>query len=276
SLRVLVHVTSRGSGIGSRGIAENRTRLHYFVNGDAIYSDKIAKFVVECETKSSRAVTARLGQIYTDVFIDEFQDLAGWDLEVIRMLLRSRVRVTLVGDPRQHIYRTNPSRKNRQYLGVGVLRLLSDWERDGLCSVEYMNETHRCNEHICTFASALWPGMNPITALRGDTTGHDGVFLVADEAVDRYIRRFNPQVLRYDKRANTYGCWALNFGQAKGLEFDRVLIVPTDPIRRYLRSGEHHHVKRSRDKLHVAVTRARHSVAFVFSGGSTIVRNQWT
>ena len=203
-----------------------------------IYSDKIAKFVVECETKSSKAVTARLGQIYADVFIDEFQDLAGWDLEVIRMLLHSGIRVTLVGDPRQHIYSTNPSQKNKQYLGIKVVKLVEEWKKGGLCSIEHMNATHRCNGPICEFSNTLWPEMDAMAPLRSDATDHDGVFLVAENLVKEYIERFKPQVLRHDKRAETYGWEALNFGLAKGLQFKRVLIVPTGPIKKYLQSGE--------------------------------------
>ena len=209
------------------------------------------------------------------MFIDEFQDLAGWDLEVIRMLLQSGIRVTLVGDPRQHIYSTNPSQKNKQYLGINLVDLVKKWERDGLCSLEHMAATYRCNGQICEFSNALWPGMDAMTPLRNDTTDHDGVFLVAQNLVKEYIERFRPQVLRHDRRAETYGCEALNFGLAKGLEFKRVLIVPTGPIKKYLESGTLSHVEKSRDRLHVAVTRAWHSVAFVYDGDSAVVSNRW-
>lgn len=259
----------------TKGIAEANTRHYYFADGDLIYSDKIAKFVVECEEKSSKAVTARLGQIYTDVFIDEFQDLAGWDLEVIRILLKSGIGVTLVGDPRQHIYSTNPSLKNKQYLGIRAVNLTEIWEKDGLCSIENMSATHRCNGPICEFSNTLWPGMDAMTSLRNDATDHDGVFLVAENLVKEYIEHFKPQVLRHDRRVKTYGCEALNFGLAKGLQFKRVLIVPTGPIKKYLQSGALSHVEKSRAKLHVGVTRASHSVAFAFDGQSPIVPNRW-
>jgi DNA helicase-2/ATP-dependent DNA helicase PcrA len=259
-------------GQSARYIAETDTRRHYFANGELIYSDKIARFVVECEERSRRSVTSRLRQIYTDVFIDEFQDLAGWDLEVIKMLLQSGVRVTLVGDPRQHIYSTNPSQKNKQYLGINVVKLVRKWEQSRLCSIEpAMSGTYRCNQAICDFVNGLWPGMDEMESLTNVSTDHAGVFSVAENALGEYIRRFGPQVLRYDKRAKSYGCDALNFGVAKGLQFGRVLIVPTVPIKRYLETGDLGHLMKSKDKLHVAVTRARHSVAFVFDGQSPVV-----
>jgi ATP-dependent DNA helicase UvrD/PcrA len=259
----------------ARFLRRANTGSYYFANGELIYSDKIAQFVVECEKKSSNAVTARLRQVYGCVFIDEFQDLAGWDLEVIEMLLQSGIRVTLVGDPRQHIYSTNPSRKNKQYLGIKLVERAEKWEKNGLCSLEYMSATHRCSSAICEFSNALWPGMDAMTSLRHGTTDHDGVFLVAEDVVAEYMQHHRPQVLRYDKNAKTYGYEAVNFGLAKGLEFDRVLIIPTTPIKKYLQSGAVSHVKQSREKLHVAVTRAFHSVAFVFNDCSPVVPNRW-
>jgi len=105
--------------------------------------------------------------------------------------------------------------------------------------------------------------------LQENLTGHDGVFLVAENRVNEYMRRFNPQVLRYDKRAKSVGNEGLNFGTAKGLQFNRVLIVPTGPIKKYLETGDAATLT-SKEKLYVAVTRARHSVAFVFDGKATI------
>lgn len=257
------------------GSDQTDTRRHYFANGEFIYSDKIAKFSVKCEEESGQRVTSRLQQIYTDVFIDEFQDLAGWDLDVIEMFLKSEIRVTLVGDPRQHIYSTNRSRKNKQYLGIKVVNLVEKWQKDGLCSLEHVTATYRCNGAICDFCNALWPDMKAMTPLRNDEIDHAGVFLVGENAVEEYIRRFNPQVLRHDRRAKTFGCEAINFGLAKGLQFERVLIVPTNPVRKYLQSGELRHIKTSKDKLHVAVTRAFYSVAFVYEGSSVVVSNRW-
>ena len=237
----------------TRGIKESNTRGYYFANGELIYSDKLARFVFECEEKSRQSVTSRLGQIYTDIFIDEFQDLAGWDLEVISMLLQSGVRITLVGDPRQHIYSTNPAQKNKQYLGVKVVQLVEKWERAGLCTSEYMSGTYRCNQAVCDFANALWPGMDAMEPLKNDTTDHDGVFLVAEKSVEEYVQRFSPQVLRYNSRTKSCDYEAMNFGIAKGLQFKRVLILPNGPIKKYLKTGNLTHVMKSRERLHVAV-----------------------
>ncbi|HEV8605256.1 MAG TPA: UvrD-helicase domain-containing protein [Tepidisphaeraceae bacterium] len=263
------------NGRSTRGIPETDTRRYYFASGERVYQDKIAQFIIRCQEVSGNRVTARLQQIYTDVFIDEFQDLAGWDLNIVEMLLRSGMRITLVGDPRQCIYSTNLSAKNAKYRRIGVTALAEEWEEADLCRIEPLSGSHRCNQGICDIANGLWPGMEAMSPMTNDTTEHDGVFLVAKDVAREYIARFDPQVLRYSSIAESYGSAALNFGLSKGLQFNRVLIVPTEPIRKYLKTGNLKHVEASKDKFHVAVTRARHSVAFVYDGPSVIVATRW-
>lgn len=64
------------------------------------------------------------------------------------------------------------------------------------------------------------------------------------------------------KTADNYP--AMNFGESKGLSFDRVLIYPTDPIKKWLQNHSSELAPTSRSKLYVAITRARYSVAFVY------------
>jgi DNA helicase II / ATP-dependent DNA helicase PcrA len=263
------------NGRSAQGVKETDTRRHYFADGRLIYSDKISRFSVECEKISGNAVTRRLAEVYTDVFVDEFQDLTGWDMDLIESLLRSSLKVTLVGDPRQCVYTTNSSARNSQYVGAKIALLLSKWQRRGLCSLEYMNDTHRCHGDICEFVNFLWPDMPRMASLATSASGHDGVYLVSGALVSDYLRRFRPQVLRWDKRFSSYGSPAMNFGASKGLEFERVLIVPTSSITKYLATGNLAHVDLARNKLHVAVTRASRSVAFVFDGKSPVVKKQW-
>ena len=110
--------------------------------------------------------------------------------------------------------------------------------------------------------------MKPLVS---DAADHAGIFRIKEDSVEEYVKRFSPQLLRHNLKANSYGCDAMNYGIAKGLQFDRVLIVPTGRIKKYLQTGDLKHVEKSKEKLYVAVTRARHSVAFVFNGESPIV-----
>jgi len=251
------------------------TERYYFRNADEIYSDKISRFALDCEERTNGLVTKRLASIYDAIFIDEFQDLAGYDLDLLEVFLEAGIHMVIVGDPRQCTYTTNNSAKNSRYRGVGVLELVGEWEANHLCRIEKLARSYRCNQKICDLADTLWPCMDPTVSHNRTTTQHDGIFVVSQNDVHEYVSRFSPALLQYNRTAETYGYPALNFGDAKGLEFDRVLIIPHVPIKKYLRSGDVKDVEKSLEKFYVAVTRAKHSVAFVYDGQCVVQCEKW-
>jgi DNA helicase II / ATP-dependent DNA helicase PcrA len=233
---------------------------YYFDSNADFYRDGVAEFAVRADEATGGRVVQRLEALYHKVYIDELQDLAGYDLEFLDLLFTSPIKVIVVGDPRQHTYATNQASKNKRYRGNSIV----DWlnQRQAICPIELRTESWRCNQEICDWADALYPEL-PRTASRNlDRTGHDGVFLLAAEHVSEYTKKYHPTILRWDKRADTQGLQAMNIGVSKGSTFDRVLIFPTNPITQYLITKDHTCLK-ARERLYVAVTRARFSVTFV-------------
>jgi DNA helicase-2/ATP-dependent DNA helicase PcrA len=88
---------------------------HYFTPSWKIYSDKISKFIVKCDKLTDGDIISRVSRIYSHIYIDEVQDLAGYDLELIKLLFKSKSDILLVGDPRQVTYLTHHSSKNKKY-----------------------------------------------------------------------------------------------------------------------------------------------------------------
>lgn len=85
---------------------------HYFTKELKIYSDKLSKFVFRCNEKTKGNVIDRISRIFPHIFIDEIQDLAGYDLELLKLLFNCNSDILLVGDPRQATYSTNSAPKN--------------------------------------------------------------------------------------------------------------------------------------------------------------------
>jgi DNA helicase-2/ATP-dependent DNA helicase PcrA len=200
---------------------------YYFHGNKRIYSDKLARFVCECDKASGGAVIKRLQQRFDQLYIDEIQDMAGWDIEVIELLLKSSIKVTLVGDHRQATFRTNNAAKNSGYAGVKIVLKFREWDKAKLCGLTYEVETYRCNQHIADIADGFFPQEPKTKSLNEKITGHDGVFVVSSADVAAYVERYHPQVLRLDVKTDCQGYPAMNFGESKGLTFERVLIFPT-------------------------------------------------
>ncbi len=62
----------------------------------------------------------------------------------------------------------------------------------------------------------------------------------------------------------------MNFGAAKGMTFDRTLIYPHGPLKKFLATGKHADAGKELDKIYVAITRARQSVAFVVNDNAKL------
>ncbi len=86
---------------------EAEVEKHYFSNDFQIYSDKLSKFVVRCNDKNNGYVIERIAKLFKYIFIDEVQDMAGYDLEIIKLLFQSDSIIKIAGDPRQVTYHTH-------------------------------------------------------------------------------------------------------------------------------------------------------------------------
>lgn len=251
-------------------VPRTKTIPFFLSDGTQIYSDKIARFIIECNMETAGAVIARLEERFHTIFIDEIQDMAGYDLDLLELILRSKIDLVMVGDHRQATYSTNNAAKNRAYAGANIIAKFREWEKAYLVTLSYARETHRCNQLIADLADSFYPVEPKTISTNNVLTGHDGAFLVSAQSVSAYMEKHRPQILRLDRRTKCDGYAALNFGESKGMTFDRVLIYPHGKCRQWLVSGKYNHVKDSAAKMYVGITRARHSVAFVFNDPSQV------
>ena len=263
------HMTDKGrirsiNFVGRPGLYIRKANVnsYFLTEGDNIYRDRVADFICECNNRTNGLVIKRLERIYAHVFIDEVQDFAGFDLEILEKLFNSSIATVAVGDPRQATFSTNNSSKNKQYKKSQILEWINSKQKSKLFHVEERTDCYRSNQMICDFADALFPTLPKTISKNTTATGHDGVFLIKKNEVLDYYKTHKPLVLRHDKRTITMGLHAFNIGTMKGRTFDRVLIFPTNPMKEYLATKN---LSKAGDlsKLYVAVTRAKFSVAFV-------------
>ncbi|WP_321403484.1 UvrD-helicase domain-containing protein [Maridesulfovibrio sp.] len=236
----------------------------YFNGARQIYSDKISIFVMESNRLTKGAVVDRISKIYRHIFVDEVQDLAGYDLDILHALMKE-ISVVLVGDPRQVTYHTHHSAKHKQYKDGLIDQFVND-KCDKVCEVdaETLSNSYRCHEEICTYSSSLFPDLPKVSSLSDLVTSHDGVFFIPTDKLDGYLAHYEPMQLRYDRRTPVNANYpACNFGRSKGLTFSRVVIYPTDSIKKHIK-GEEVLPGSTFCKFYVALTRARHSSMIVW------------
>lgn len=233
----------------------------YFLNAkNEVNKDRLSELAELIAQKSEYKSITRISELYDFIYIDEVQDMAGYDLEIFNFLMHSTINVLFVGDIRQATYATNNTSKNKKYKGIKIIDYFM--ERTNICEIDQsLNITHRCNQMIGDFADSLFERLVSTVSTNEERTGHDGVFIVHPNDVDKYIQKYNPQCLRYD--AKTVLPRAINFGDSKGLTFNRVLIKPTAKMEKYLKTGELNLDETTLAKFYVALTRAKYSVGII-------------
>ncbi len=151
---------------------------YYFSKDYKIYSDKLSEFVVECNKKADGYVIDRISTLFNNIFIDEVQDMAGYDLEFIKLLLKSNSNVKMAGDPRQVTYHTHFAKKYSKYVNGKIQDfILTECKKvDCLIDTETLKGSWRNNQKITDFANKLFPEQPQCESLLEQTTEHDGVF----------------------------------------------------------------------------------------------------
>ena len=250
----------------------NQNHVQYFLNKNRdVYPDRVSQLAYLCNKHSAERVIVRMEQIYSHIFIDELQDYAGWDLEIIQLLFRSQILITCVGDYKQATYRTNNSLKNKQYRDENILDFFLLLQQRHICTIQYTNTTRRFNSEICQFVNTIYGNTTsnivpdsevPQTGLPENT----GVYIIDYQYLEAYCEYYHPTILRYDKRTNIpfpcNNCNVFNYGASKGATYERVVIVPVKTTVPFIERQMRIQSNQTRSKFYVACTRAKHSVVF--------------
>lgn len=241
----------------------------YFFNGNNdIRKDRVSHLAYLCNEHSDGKAIERMEQLYSHIFIDELQDYAGWDLDIITLLFNSQIDLLCVGDCQQATYRTNNSRKNSKYRDEKIQSFFLHLKNKGLCCIEYDNATRRLNSEICNFVNTI----NDERSLdiysvvsSGGGGDHEGVFFIEYEYLDSYFYRYRPTILRYNKNTSIpieHDCDIFTYGNSKGVTYERVVIFPISTVLPFITKGVKIKSGQTRAKFYVACTRAKYSVVF--------------
>jgi len=236
------------------------SKQYFFDDNNDIYSDKLSDFGAYCDEKTDKKCIKRLEEIYDIVCIDEIQDISGHDLDILTSLFKSSIRVLVVGDQQQRIFKTNPSTYHQKQCENIIEWIKTEFSSSvELC---YMNYCYRCSFPICQYVKELFSECQ-ITSKNNNKSEHIGIFKIKKEELDNYVQTFNPLILGFNKKSNHGFDKYMNYGESKGLEEDHVLIIPTKDIRNYITNGKEIDSLSTKRKFYVAITRARYSVAFL-------------
>lgn len=239
---------------------------YFFDSNNKIYTDKLSKLVIKVDEQTGGKVINRLTSIYEKIFIDEVQDMAGYDLEFIKRLMNGAKEVVLVGDPRQTIYKTHYEQKNRQYSNGNVEEYIRKECKAVKCDIDNttLNKCYRCHKDIIEFVNKFYTEYPPMECNDIEKNSHQGIFIIKKEQIEEYINKYRPVQIIYDSRTNVSKLSrVITMGKSKGATYDRVLLYPTNELKNYISKGKATLNPGTKNKLYVGMTRAVNSLTFV-------------
>lgn len=240
----------------------------YFDSNNNIYTDKLSKLVIRLDDETKGKVIRRIESIYKNIFIDEVQDMAGYDLEFLKRLMNSNSNIILVGDPRQTVYKTHYEQKYKKYSDGNIENFIKEECKKIECDIDNttLNKCYRCHKDIINFVNEFY---NDYTAMESTNIAkkeHQGVFVIKENQVEEYIKKYNPVQIIYNSKTHTSKLsQTITMGKAKGATYNRVLLYPTGEFKKYIITGKGNINISTKNKLYVGMTRPVNSLTFVIN-----------
>lgn len=264
-------ISANNSTATTRRTARSDWKHYYFTKENRALGEKLSELALDCNEKSGNLPLTRLTNIFEHIYVDEVQDLAGYDLDLLKQLFLSKSNISLAGDPRQTTYLTNHNgRKNISFRDGKIIDYLkSQNELKDKFTVDFdtLNKSWRCCQEICDFASNISNNF-PRTLSRNEAiVPVKGVYLIKPEDKETFLKVYSNMIqlrLNIKNKSIIQKLKCMNFGESKGLTFDGVLIYPTNDMKDWIENHDTELAFSTRCKFYVAVTRAKYVVGIVW------------
>ncbi len=110
----------------SRNYASAGTAKRYITDSDNVRSEEASNLILLLDERSGHRVFSRLERAYSSIYIDEVQDLAGRDIDILQRLFESSLSVVCVGDNKRATFQTHNTRTNKKKSGKNIFDFFSE------------------------------------------------------------------------------------------------------------------------------------------------------
>jgi DNA helicase-2/ATP-dependent DNA helicase PcrA len=117
-----------------------------------LYHNRIAKLLEYCNVIDE--INERLSKYYDCLFIDEVQDFAGHDFNLLKNICKSKIEILLVGDFYQHTFDTSRDGNTNAKIHSDFNKYQELFKKIKIIpDSESLNKSYRCTKSVCDFIS---------------------------------------------------------------------------------------------------------------------------
>jgi DNA helicase-2/ATP-dependent DNA helicase PcrA len=257
-----------GHRIKSKGITwdnkppkfAKQTSIKYFMDKSyRLYGNRISKLLMA--EGAVPELISRIEKYFDHVYIDEVQDFAGNDFNLLSELANAEVHQLLVGDFFQHTFDTSRDGNVNVKLHDDYAKYQEKLQKSGFTvDVEHLSHSYRCSPQVCEFVTEQI-GIE-LGSHRGDETL---VYYVECKKQAKQLYENSSTVKLFYQASNRYPGFTENWGATKGEDcYEDVCIVLNPNTLKYFLDNDLSNLKaQTKNKLYVACTRAKGNLYFV-------------
>ena len=239
---------------------KKRSSLIYYLSKDGrLYHNRIARLLKEA--KVLKLINKRLEKYYDVMYVDEVQDFAGHDFNLLKSILKADLKAKLVGDFFQHTFDTSRDGNTNKNLHQDYGKYQEEFESIGVTTKkEELDKSWRCSPTVCSFIS------DEIKIQIDSHKSDDTIvkYISSEVEADRIFQDDSIVKLFYREHYR-YNCYSKNWGGCKGEnKYQDVCVVLNKTSMKLFTKNELHKLKPvSKNKLYVACSRAHRNLLLV-------------
>jgi DNA helicase-2/ATP-dependent DNA helicase PcrA len=231
----------------------------YLTNTNRLYHNRAAKFIDE--KNLSAEIKIRLEKYYQYLYIDEVQDFAGHDFNLLRVISQSNINALYVGDFYQHTFDTSRDGRVNEGLHDNYEEYKNKFRKLNFDVDERtLIKSYRCSPQVCQY---IHDKLNiNIESRKCNTTE---ITYIDNKARIENIMINDDIVKLFFKEHYLYQCRSRNWGDSKGEnKYNDVCVVLNKETLNHYRENRLFVLKnQTLNKLYVAISRAHGNVYFI-------------
>ena len=237
-----------------------RTNAKFYLDtNNRLYHNRIAKL---CEIQNVLSdINNRIEKYFDCLFIDEIQDFAGHDFNLLKSIAKANCEILFVGDFYQHTFDTS----NDGNVNSGIFNDYNSYKKlfqdMGLTvDTKILRESFRCSQTVCNFIQnsigiSISAKTNRVSDLKIIDSQSEADIIINDNSIAKLFYRENYK----------YDCHSQNWGSSKGINhFNDVCVVLNKTTKQAFDKQQLSTLKsQTKNKLYVACSRANNHLYFV-------------
>lgn len=239
-----------------------QTEICYYLSPRKyFYSNRLSLFLEKANVLTE--IKTRIEKYFDEFIIDEIQDIAGRDFSFLEHLMSTNINMLFVGDFYQHTFDTSRDGNVNKNLFEDMASYVSRFTSKGIVyDSTTLSSSWRCSKSVCAYVKNSL-GID-ISSNRTEENDSEIVF-ISDAVRYSQILSDDSIIKLHYQNGHRYGRAHKNWGETKGEDHyaDVCVLLNKTTAAKFAVGKLHELPPPTRNKLYVAITRARGNVYFV-------------